>query len=122
MVPLEERGCLQNFTQRILKSDHKWNFCERVVDVVHKRFDHLLETLDSFVKTGKPDEKSDAHGLLRAWRTAQNVCILVIFPDDFCQLGPLSNVLQAKNCNLAEDVQLASSHTIVLNEKRNSIY
>ena len=59
---------------------------------MHKRFEQLLETLDSLAETGKPDEKLDAHGLLKAWRTAQNVYILVILSVVFCQLGPLSIV------------------------------
>ena len=54
---------------------------------MHKRFEHLLETLDSFAETDKPDEKSVAHGLLIAWRTAQNVCILLIISDVFVNWG-----------------------------------
>jgi hypothetical protein len=44
--------------------------------------------------------------------------LLVLLSYVFCQLAPLSDVLQAESCDLASALQLASSRTQILVEKR----
>jgi hypothetical protein len=102
--------------------DHKWNFRERAVNIIHKRFSHLLETLDEIGEKGKPDERADAEGLLKQWKMPQNVVLLVIFSDIFAQTGPLSDVLQSEKCDLANAVQLSQAHTTIFKNKRNDEY
>jgi hypothetical protein len=102
--------------------EHKWNFRERAISVVHQRYNHLLETLDHIAENGKPDERAEAEGLLKHLKLPANVMLLVLFSDLFSQLAPLSDVLQAESCDLASALQLASSHTKVLGEKREQSF
>jgi len=98
---------------------HKWNFRERAISVVHKRYSHVLETLDYIAQNGKPDERSEAEGLLGQLKMSVNVCLLVLLSDLFTQLGSLSDVLQSEKCDLASALHLASAQTECLKMKRS---
>ena len=90
--------------------------------MVHQHYSHLLETLDHIAENGKPDERAEAEGILKQLKLPANVMLLVMFSDVFCQLAPLSDVLQAERCDLASALQLASSHTKVLCQKREQSF
>ena len=102
--------------------DHKWNFRERAVSVVHSRFSYLLQTLDSIAEDGKSDERFEAECILTQLMKPANICLLVIMSDIFNQLGPLSDVLQAEKCNISLALQLATAHLKILQNKRCDEY
>lgn len=99
--------------------DHKWNFRERSVEAIHKRFGHLLATLEEISENGKSDDRAEAAGLLGNWKLPKNICLLEVFSDLFSQLGPLSNALQAEACDLSSAIRLAATHTLLLEKKRS---
>ena len=102
--------------------DHKWNYRERAVDVVHRRYSHLLETLDWISENGKSDEKAEAEGLLNHWMLPMNLYITIVFSDVFSQLGPLSNTFQAEKTDLSSALQLTQSHILELKKKRSTLH
>lgn len=102
---------------------HKWNFRERIVDVMHKRFNSVIQALriiqnstGGFITTA--NEQADAKGLADGLQKLKNVVCLVVFSDIFSQLGPLSNILQSENTNLGSALTLAREHLEVLRAKR----
>lgn len=99
--------------------EHKWNFRERAVSIIHSRYSYLLKTMDFITENGKPDERFEAEGILTQLMKPLNVCLLVLMSDIFSQFGPLSNVLQSEKCDIASAIQLASSHLQVLKDKRS---
>ena len=101
---------------------HKWNFRERAVSVIHSRYDHLLQTLDSIAEDGKADERFEAEGILSQLVLPANIFLLIVMSDLFSQLGPLSDVLQAEKCDIASALQLAAAHVQVLKDKRCDEY
>ncbi len=102
--------------------DHKWNFRERAVSVIHSRYSHLVQAFASIADDGKTDEKPEAEGYLLQLKMPTNICLLVILSDVFTQLGTLSEVLQSEKLDVASAMQLASAHTSVLKEKRSDEY
>jgi len=101
---------------------HKWNFRERAISVLHTRFSHVLETLDFIAENGKPDERSEAEGMVLQLKMPADVCLLVLLSDIFTQLGALSDVLQAEKCDLASALYLASAQTECLKMKRSETH
>lgn len=102
--------------------EHKWNFRERSVSVVHSRYKHVLETLAVIEETGKPDERFEAECIRAQLTKPVNVCLLVIMSDIFTQLSVLSDVLQAEKSDIVSVMQLAAGHLQVLREKRCDVY
>jgi hypothetical protein len=102
--------------------DHKWNFRERAVTVIHNRFSHLLEAIEFIAENGKPDERFEAEGILTQLMKPLTICLLVTLSDVFSQFGPLSDVLQAEKCDLASALKLTSAHLQLLKDKRSDEY
>ena len=58
---------------------HKWNFRERLVDVVYTRYTSILETLEVITDNGRSEEKSEAEGLLKKCLNPTFICSRCIF-------------------------------------------
>ena len=79
---------------------HKWNFRERLVDVVHIRYRAIIQTLEVITDNGRLGEKSDAEGILNKCHNPTFICSLTVFSDIFPQITPLFNAFQSPQSDL----------------------
>ncbi len=68
-------------------------------------------------ENGRGDERITAEVLLRKWKNASHIILLVAFSDIFSQIAPLSHAFQTAKTDLASTIRLAEEHTELLMKK-----
>ena len=104
-------------------SDTRWVCRYAAVNLFQSRYDCLVEVFDQIVENSSDRvEAAEAMGLLTQIQKCKFVVLLSIFQDILGVTKPLSDMLQAKDLDLASAMELVDAVIEVLNSRRNEAY
>ena len=98
---------------------HKWEYNYKALEVLHLRYDALVESLEDLANHGRNfDGRATSEGLMSSWKKFEAVFHLLLFRGLFDLTTPLSKTWQSEDIDLTAAVKMAQETISTLSEHR----